>query len=63
MEQITVAAHVAVRLDADERAAIAQIMTALRTPRRPNVSVSDAIRAGIRELHAAVEAERPGAAS
>ena len=50
--------HVAVRLNDAERALIADIQAALSTPLLPVVSMSDALRAGLRELHARIERER-----
>ena len=47
-----------VRLNDADRALIAYIQTALGTPLLPPVSVSDAIRAGLRELHGRIERER-----
>ena len=63
MDNAHVAAHVAVRLDARERRAVAEIVEALRTPRCPHVTVSEAMRAGVRELHAAIMREREQAGS
>ena len=62
VQTVNVAALVGVRLDDDERAAVAEIVEALRGPRRPHVTVSDAIRASVRELHAVIGRERAGVA-
>lgn len=55
---ISVSAQLAVRLDPHERAAVARIVANLRSPRRPRVTASDAIRAVVRELDAIMAAER-----
>ena len=61
MTMVPVAPHVGVRLDAEERTALAEIARNLRSDRNPRVSVSDAIRAAIREFHAALIRERGAA--
>ena len=49
---------VSVRLSDADRALMADIQAALSTPLLPPVSASDAIRAGLRELHGRLERER-----
>lgn len=58
MQDRHVAAHVAVRMDDNERNAVAEIIEALRTPLCLLVTLSDTLRAGVRELHPAVVRER-----
>jgi hypothetical protein len=47
----------AVRLDATVRAMLAEVALGLATVRQPNVSLSEALRAAVRELHGALKRE------
>lgn len=58
MTHVRVAPMVGVRLDDEDRAVVADLVEALRSPRRPRVSVSDVMRAAVREMHATVTQER-----